>query len=186
MDDPDRRLALRARGGDRDALAALYERHRQRLYGFLLKVARPWAEDVLQEVWIKVARAIDTFDPERGTFRAWLFGIAAREAAHVSRRELIRSGPSLDDPGGIALHDRVASDRPDSEAVAAGRELGRAFARAIETLSPAQRTAVLLRHQQGLSHAEIAQALGVPVATAKTHLHRGVLAVREALKEWLT
>lgn len=187
--DPDLRLAGKARRGDRKSLAALYERYRGRLFGFLLRSTgeRARAEDLFQEVWMKVIESIDRFHPERGTFRAWLFRVAANAAVDEVRRQAVRRGPELDAPvseEGPPMVDLLASGEPGPEREGTSREAGRDLARALEALPPAHRTAVLLRHQQGLSYAELSAALVVPEGTARSWVHRGVLALRQSMEDW--
>jgi RNA polymerase sigma-70 factor (ECF subfamily) len=186
MSDPDLRLVRRARRGDGQALAALYERYRARLYGFLVRSAGEpaLAEDLYQEVWMKVMGALGGFETERGTFRAWLFRIAANAAVDERRRRALRRGPELDallpsEEGRVV--DLVPSGDPGPERRGvAGDEL-RGLDRALALLSDQQRDAVLLRHQQGLTYPELARALSVPEGTAKSLVHRGVLTLRRAL-----
>lgn len=189
MDDPDVKLARRARRGDRTALTSLYEKHRGPLFGFLLKEtgSGPMAEDVFQETWVKVIRAMSRYDPDRGSFRAWLYRIATNTAVDRARREALRRGEELDAPVDGSDEARVSlmpANGPDPERASAGREAGRALGNALDSLRPSQRAAVLLRHQQGLSYPEISAALGVPEGTVKTQVHRAVQALRRSLKEW--
>jgi RNA polymerase sigma-70 factor (ECF subfamily) len=188
MTDPDRRLARQARSGDRRALAELYERYRGRVFGFLVRTTggRQPAEDVFQEVWIKVLQGIQGFHPT-GSFRAWLFRIAANAAVDRLRRESLRVGPELDAPAGEDGErriDLIASSSPGPDREGTSKLLGREIARGLRTLPERQRTAVLLRHQQGLSYSELAACLDVPEGTAKVLVHRGVTALRERLYEW--
>jgi len=191
MTDPDRRLALEAAGGDRRALSRLYGRYRSRLLGFLVKQLRDRsaAEDVLQEVWIKVLRNVEGYRVDPGSFRAWLYRIAANAATDHARRARLRAGPELDAPAGddgARIVDRLPSAAPGPEQRHVATRLGRDIERALEQLPERQRAAVLLRHQQGLSYAELAAVLSVPEGTAKTLVHRGVRWMREHLGEWKT
>jgi RNA polymerase sigma-70 factor (ECF subfamily) len=186
MDDLDRSLARKARSGNRRALASLYERYRSRVFGYLVKEMRDreTAEDVFQEVWMKVMQGIGSYDASRGPFRAWLFRIAANAAVDRQRRDAVRLGDELDAPvedGEGRRVDHLPSDRPDPERLSAARESGRALRRRLGRLEPRQRTAVLLRHQQGLSYAEVSRAMAIPEGTAKTLVHRGVAALRRAM-----
>jgi RNA polymerase sigma-70 factor (ECF subfamily) len=189
MTDPDGLVAGRAASGDRQALAELYERHKGRLLGFLVKtcVNRQRAEDAFQETWMKVMRAIDTYDAGRSSFRAWLYRIARNAAIDLHRREVARRGADLDAPvgeEGARRIDSVPSDLPGPDALAErGRAIDDVYA-ALGRLSESRRTAVLLRHQQGLTYGEIASVLEVPEGTAKTLTHRAILALRDDLKEW--
>ena len=189
MSDPDRSLARRARKGDAEALLDLYERHRRSLFGFLTRAARDraLAEDLFQEVWMKVIEKINQFEPERGTFRGWIFRIAANGLRDSARRAAVRRGPELDaplGPGRDSLIDHTPSLQPDPERGGASLEALRALEAALGGLPPLQAAAVLLRHQQGMSYMEIADAIEVPVGTAKSMVHRGLAALREALPEW--
>ena len=186
MSDPDRTLAGRAGRGDRRALLSLYERYQGRLFGFLRRsLADPaLAEDVFQEVWIKVMDKIATFRPGKAPFRAWLFRVASNAVVDRLRRERVRSSPSLDAPIGDGEDrwiDRLPASGPDPE-LATERGLRAAeLDHALRTLNPRQRAAVLMRHQQGWTYSEIASALGVREGTAKTLVHRGLLRLRERL-----
>ena len=189
MSDPDRMLASRAARGDRRALVELYERHRSRLFGYVMRlIGNPsLAEDVFQDVWIKVMQKIGTYRPGNATFRAWLFRVAANAAVDRLRREAVRSGPALDAPaheGEERRVDLIASHEPGPERLGVGRVFARDLESALSSLSVKQKAAVLLRHQQGLSYPEIARALSVREGTAKTLVHRGVLRLRAELSEW--
>jgi len=189
MSDPDRTLASRAGRGDRRALMELYERYRSRLFGYLTRSLgnASLAEDVFQDVWIKVMQKIGTYRPGTGTFRAWLFRVAANAAVDRLRREAVRSGPELDAPahGGEERRvDLIASPDPGPEQAGVGRVFARDLSSALNELSAKQKAAVLLRHQQGLSYPEIARAMSVREGTAKTLVHRGVLRLRAELSDW--
>ncbi len=184
----DRKLAARARCGDRVALAALYERHKRCLLGFLYRAVgeRALAEDVFQEVWIKVLQVIESFDPDRAPFRAWLFRIASNTAVDRLRHETVRRGASLDEPaveGSGTRVDNLVSPEPGPDQWQAAGETGRALARSLASLPGPQRNAVLLRHQQGLSDAELSEALGVSEGAARALVHRGSATLRRALGE---
>ena len=170
MSDPDRTLASRAGRGDRRALMELYDRYRSRLFGYLTRSLgnASLAEDVFQDVWIKVMQKIGTYRPGKATFRAWLFRVAANAAVDRLRREAVRSGPELDAPahdGDERRVDQLASSDPSPEQSGVGRVFARDLSRALNVLSEKQKAAVLLRHQQGLSYPEIARALAVPEGT---------------------
>ena len=190
MTDPDRNLVRRVRSGDRRALERLYEGHKRRLLGFLVRTLggdRALAEDVFQEVWMKVLENIGRYREGQGTFRAWLFRIGSNAAVDRLRREARRSGPELDAPRGAQGQraiDRVESDLPGPDREGGGRLFAEDLRRALGSLSERQRAAVLLRHQQGLSYAEIARALAVAEGTAKTLVHRGILVLRDKLSGW--
>jgi RNA polymerase sigma-70 factor (ECF subfamily) len=190
MTDLDRMLVRKARRGDRRALERLYDTYRKPLFGFLVRTVgnRPQAEDVFQEVWVKVLRNIGAYREEQGAFKAWLFRVASNAAIDRMRREARRRGPELDAPiaeGGPRAIDLVESAAPGPEREGTGRLEMRSLAVALEALSERQRAAIVLRHQQGLSYSEIAAALGVAEGTAKTLVHRGVKILKQEMAEWL-
>ena len=190
MTDPDRRLAGKACRGDRRALIALYERHRSPLLGYLARTlgSRDHADDVFQEVWIKVLDNIHRYRETPGTFRAWLFRIATNAAVDRRRRSSVRAADELDafvGDGERRVIDGVASREPGPDRRGESALLASRLAGALEKLAERQRSAVLLRHRQGLTYPEIARTLGVAEGTAKTLVHRGVLVLRENLSEWL-
>ena len=150
--------------------------------------SRATAEDVFQEVWIKVMQALPRYRPSSGTFRAWLYRIAGNAAIDRMRRDRLRRGPELDAPvageEGERAIDRVAADRPSPEAEGTAAEIARDLEHALHALPERQRAAVLLRHRLGMSYREIGSTLSVPDGTAKTLVHRGVHALRERLPHW--
>ncbi len=194
MGDPDQSLAGRASSGDREALTALYEQHKGPLLGFLTRTLgeKPAAEDVFQEVWMKVITGIGRFNHSRGSFRAWLFRIGANAAVDRLRRDRLRRGPELDRPvlngegGETRRIDLVPSPSPGPDREGTSAFLGEAMDRALGKLPPFQRAAILLRHQQGMNMDEISVALDIPVGTVKSMLHRGTRTLRRSLASWKT
>jgi len=190
MTDSDLKLARRAQQGDRQALEALYERYKERLLGYLHKMLgdRPAAEDVFHDVWIKVMNSLPNYRPTQGSFRPWLFRVAANASVDRLRRNKRRAGPNLDAPAGDGsserVIDQVADEAPTPESATIGIEIAQDLDRQLALLPERQRNAVLLRHQQGMSYREISATLRVPEGTAKTLVHRGVQALRERLSNW--
>ena len=194
MGDPDRELAGKARSGDRGALEALYERHKGPLLGFLTRTLgkQPLAEDVFQETWMKVIDRIERFDSDKGQFKSWLFRVGANAAVDRIRREAVRKGPELDAPvrsnGEDSLRriDLVESTGPGPARLGDSHLLGEAMDQALGGLPPFQRTAILLRHQQGMSTKEVSETLGIPEGTVKSMIHRGFRTLRRNLSQWKT
>ncbi len=165
----DRDLALAAAGGGRDALAALLDRHYDRIYrlAWRLTGSQPDAEDVAQEVCVKLATAIRSFrgDAEVGT---WIWRIAHNAATDVLRqRQRIKifepsEMMSLVDGGDAAAVAQLATE--------AQQECDGLWA-AVRRLSGQQREAVLLVYGEEKSHAEAAATMGCSEKTVSWHLH---------------
>jgi RNA polymerase sigma-70 factor (ECF subfamily) len=164
----DRTLVLRARDGDRRAAHALAERHLRGAWRAAYAITgRPdLADDALQDGFERAFGNLHRFDPGR-PFAPWLNRIVANRALTLMARA--RPTVQLDDE---AL---VCDDRRDQES----REL----MDAVQRLHPDRRMVVVLRSILGFSPEETAEALGVPVGTVHSRLHRALGDLRAALEE---
>jgi len=131
------------------------------------------AEELVQDAFVRAYRAIAGYPPERVRelrLRGWLTTILLNAGRNRLR---VRRVPTVElafEPGAEPEADPLARrDERDT------------WARLLAAISPAQRTAVVLRHVDGLSYAEIAEAVGRPEGTVKAHVHRGLTALRAAL-----
>ena len=182
----DRQEVERAVRGERRAVETLYARYRRPLLGFLRRQCgdAATADDVFQEVWLKVWTRLDRYRPEQGEFRAWLYRVAANAAHDRRRRDRVRAADSLDhgrDPDAEAPIARLAEPGADPGRAGDARLDWSRVRRTMEALPEARRTAILLRHHQGFSYAEIGTILDVPEGTAKTLVHRGLKDLRRRL-----
>jgi RNA polymerase sigma factor (sigma-70 family) len=162
-DDPDAPLVIAAAAGDRDAFAALLDRHYDRIHALAwqLSGSRADAEDIAQDVCCALAEKIAGFRRE-AKFTTWLCGIVVNAARDFHRRRRSFRG----------LTERLAvvsglTRAPD------GRDLHDAMwvRSAVSRLKPAYRDAVVLVVGQQLSHAEAAEILGVAEATVSWRMH---------------
>jgi RNA polymerase sigma-70 factor (ECF subfamily) len=168
-------LAARARAGSADAFRELVLRFERPVYGLILRMVRDpsTAEELAQDVFLKAYRRLDSYDPER-RFGSWLFKIAHNTTIDHLRRsapDLVSLEAGDEEGGGLAavLADGSAEN---PEAAAERGDLARDLDRAISVLRPEYREVVVLRHQEGLAYEEISEAMGLPLGTIKTHLHR--------------
>jgi RNA polymerase sigma-70 factor (ECF subfamily) len=161
--------------------------HQDRLYSIALRMlGDPGdAEELAQDALVRAYRALATYPPERILelrLRAWLATIVlnlcrsrlARRAAAGRQRTV---SLDVDDPG---TPQPATDDRTGPAATAARRDAGRAWASLLLTLPPAYRSAVVLRHVDGLSYPELATALDRPEGTVKAQVHRGLAMLRTA------
>ena len=176
---PDHDLAAAAAAGDRDAFRHIVETESPALYRICYRIlgSAEEAEDAVQESFVIAYRALDTFRGE-GPLGAWLARIAAR---HAFRR--IARG-RVTQPLDLAAEQPAS---PTSDADPLGRaiaaEQNEAVRVAVAALPEPYREVVTLRFFAELSLAEIALATDRPLGTVKTHLHRGLARVRDALAE---
>lgn len=144
------------------------------LYGFALKRLRDpgLAEEVVQEVMVRVWRSADSFDDRRGSFRSWLYQIAANVVIDMHRRR--GSRPALA---------RLAAE-PAAELESLEEEMERWQLRmVIANLRPEHREVISLVHFEGLKLREAAERLHVPVGTVKSRCYYALESLRVALEE---
>ncbi len=183
-----RRLADDLAGGF-EALALAYA---GRLYAFALRLgaSREDAEEIAQDTLVRAYRALANYDVARRRElrpRAWLFAIALNVQRNRVRGKRLPTMPldpaGDDDESRTAAREPAADPREAPEALVESSETRRELAAALFTLPARLREAVVLRHVQGLSYAEAAVALDVPVGTVKAQVHRGTRLLRAALEE---
>jgi RNA polymerase sigma-70 factor (ECF subfamily) len=131
------------------------------------------AEDITQETFVRVFRALDRYDQAR-SFEAWLFTITTRLSIDLLRRRkvrpvsLTRRDPESDEEQTVDIEDTGL--KPDE--VTSHAEEERHAQDLIDSLPPHYKIVVMLRHQQDLSYEEIAEALHLPLGTVKARIHR--------------
>ncbi len=174
-------LAARCVGGDNTAWEMLVRREGRRVYGLCYRfTGSPTdAEDLTQEVFLKVYRNLRSFDPARASFGVWLTALTRNLLVDQYRRSrLERASESLDEPlgddgeGGTRA-DRLPDPRAGQEQHVAGLELRARVQAALARVTPELREAVILRDLQDLEYREIADVLGVPQGTVKSRISRG-------------
>jgi RNA polymerase sigma-70 factor, ECF subfamily len=179
MADPD--LVSRAAGGDPAAFQALVERHRSMVYRVAFQFAGNHhdAEDIAQEVFIKVYRSLDHFRQD-AQLTSWLYRIVMNACIDHRRRQ----HPSAVAPFGEEAEHRMlntAEESPDPEDRAYAGELGQVLETEIARLPHGQRIVFIMRHHQGLKLCEIAEALGLAEGTVKRQLHAAIHRLRAVL-----
>ncbi len=177
-------LLRRAREGDLEAFGRLYQRRQAGIYRFAWRMtgSRSLADDVTQETFMALLRQPEAYDPTRGSPAAFLYGIARN---HVLRQlQRVRPSLPLDDPGGElgGPLPEVLVSREGPDHLLARAEAVRDVRRAILALPPAFREVVVLCELVEVSYADAARALGCPVGTVRSRLHRARGLLSEALR----
>lgn len=169
------KLIQRAQEGDKDAFGQIYNLFLKQIFRFLYFSVRNFelAEDLTQNTFFKVWRALPSFSISRGSFRAYLFAIARNLAIDESRKkkevslEAISNYPSKEDP-----EEEVQS-----------KETQKVVWEALSNLKEEDKQIVVLRFFEGLEYAEIARALGKKEGAVRVGLHRILRKLRKFLKE---
>jgi RNA polymerase sigma-70 factor, ECF subfamily len=174
--DMDRARIERARTGDTEAFRALVEAHRHMAYGLALRILRDpqEAEDAAQEAFVRAWKALPNFRGD-ARFSTWLHRIVARRA--LDRLAVLRRRRGHE----VAVEEAEVlpgSPGPDFEA----RDRARRIEALVAALPDAQRVVVTMFYYEGRSVNDVAQVLGMPDGTVKTHLSRARAAMRQA---WL-
>ena len=164
---------------DRGAFSELYDATSAKLFGVVLRILRDRevAEDVLQEVYIRVWNRARDFDPTRASPITWLATIARNKAIDELRRRKpeTQSGIPIEefqlvDPGPLPF-----------EALQTAEDL-RALEACLEGLEADKRDAIRLAYLDGCSRSNLAARFGIPLGTLKTWLHRGLKQLKECLR----
>ena len=171
------RIAL----GDHEAFKQLYDRTSSKLFGICLRILtdRADAEDVLQEVYVKVWNKADRFSTGQAGGIAWLAAIARNQAIDRLRSRK----PASDDLGTAG---DLADDAPSPEAAAVAADENRRASDCLDELDVKHATAVKRTYLAGWSYREAADELGVPLNTVKTWIRRSLVALRECMNRWHT
>jgi RNA polymerase sigma-70 factor (ECF subfamily) len=178
--DMEARLLSRAARGDEGALAELYDRVAPLAYGLALRIAgdRRLAQDAVQDAFVRAWRRAGSYDPRRGSARAWLLRIVRNSAIDQLRSERAKLRAELraeEDTSGRA------PERPDD--VAADAQRGSRLRDALRRLPEEQQRVIEIAYFEGLSHSEIATREGIPLGTVKSRLHEGVVRLRRFVEE---
>jgi len=173
---PDEQLMLAYREGDAGAFESLYARHRIRLFRFVLRniKSRASAEELYQEIWMRVIEARATYRPT-ARFTTWLYTIAHhRMVDHWRSARLPTVSLETDD---------IPASNPGPQQHMEAREALSRFAAALESLPAAQREAFLLHEEAGLTAAEIAAATGSNEEAAKSRLRYALAKLKAAVDD---
>jgi RNA polymerase sigma-70 factor (ECF subfamily) len=178
----DAALVARLAEGDGDALEELYERYSRVVYSFSLRMLADTssAEELTQEVFLRLWRQGGSYQQSRGAFLTWLLSVTHNMAIDEIRRRKRRpvaAATSEDDQTITMLPDT----RTDVENAAWLTSLQTIVRDALQEIPPPQRVVIELAYFSGLTQREIAERLGEPLGTIKTRMRLGLLKLRERL-----
>jgi RNA polymerase sigma-70 factor (ECF subfamily) len=175
------RLVRQCMAGDQQAWQHLVASQHRRIYAICYRFtgSAADAEDLTQELFLKLYRNLGSFDNHKGSFQTWIATLARNLLVdHFRRTRQDRATDSLDASLSIgedapSLADRLADPRPSQESHASGLELKASIQQALAQLSPELREAVILRDLEDMDYKEIAQVLRIPEGTVKSRISRG-------------
>ncbi len=174
-------LVRRCLAGDAAAWEDLVHRYHRRIYNICFRFtgSATDADDLTQEVFIKMYRTLGSYDLERGAFMTWLTTVSRNLLVdHFRKRKQDRRTDSLeatarDSEDAPSIGERLPDAAPPPDARVQSGETQQLVQRALQKLSPELREAVILRDLQDMDYKEIALALKVPEGTVKSRINRG-------------
>ena len=161
----------RCASGDRSALRVIYDIEGGRMAGVARRILRrqDFAEEAVQDCFIRVWSAARSYDPQKGAARTWLYAILRNCALSILR-----------DEGRFVSHDDKIEEAATESALARLPELS-ALRRCLEQLDAQRRAVLVLAYVHGLSHGELAGRLGVPLGTVKSWVRRSLISLQECM-----
>jgi RNA polymerase sigma-70 factor (ECF subfamily) len=189
MQDSDALAIERTLAGDRDAFRILVERHSHSVFRLAYRMTgnQHDAEEVVQEAFLKAYQKLGQF-ASRANFGTWVYRIAANQSIDRMRQrkseDAHRQLPAKEAEGGAELDpvNLVRDPAPSPERLAQSGQLAQQMHRALQELTPAERTAFVMRHSEGLGIEEIALALKSSTSAAKNAVFRSVQKLRRILQ----
>jgi len=174
-------LVRRCVSGDAAAWEEIVQRYHRRIYNICYRFAGSGsdAEDLTQEVFIKMYKTLSSYDADRGAFMTWVTTITRNLLVdHFRRTKLERVTDSLDTTSSdhedaMPLSEQLPDHSPPPDSKVQSRETREAVHLALQRLSPELREAVILRDLQDMDYREIAAVLRVPEGTVKSRINRG-------------
>ncbi|HRI09229.1 MAG TPA: sigma-70 family RNA polymerase sigma factor [Nannocystaceae bacterium] len=192
----DRQLVRRIRAGDERAFQELVFTYQNRIFGLILRMIgnRQEAEDLAQDVFLTVYRAIHTYRGE-GRFYTWLYRIATNtcknrikylKGRHFDSRLDVDEHAEAQMPSGQggAIHS-IQSQVPDPEQMTEGNRVQLALQREMAALEEEHRLLIVLRDIEGLSYQDIQRITGLAEGTVKSRLHRARMALKQRMAPYL-
>jgi RNA polymerase sigma-70 factor (ECF subfamily) len=196
QDGRDRRLVRRLKAGDERAFREMVHTYQDRIFGLMYRMIgnRSEAEDLAQEVFVSVYRAIGNYRGE-GRFYTWLYRIASNTCKnrikYLKTRKFHRADDVAETPAAHLKQERgstapnLSSHVPGPDAIVEANRLEAAVQRELAALEPEHRLLIVLRDVQGLSYQDMIRITGLAEGTLKSRLHRARLALKTRMEPHL-
>ncbi|MCH7762090.1 sigma-70 family RNA polymerase sigma factor [candidate division TA06 bacterium] len=171
------------KGRDEASLQMFYERHSRLVYSLVLRILGSVsdAEEVTQEVFLKIWKNAWSFDRSKGSVLAWLMTVARRLAIDRTRSKLFKAYKSEVSLVAVNMDEARGDEKGDSASHLIKTEEARIVTKALSSLPEKHRQMIDLAYYEGLSHSKIALRLDMPLGTVKTILRKAVIDLRKML-----
>lgn len=177
-------LIERICASDELALATLFDMFADRVFSIAVSMvhSNALAEEICSDVFMRVWMRADSFDPARGSAKAWIFTMARSRSLDCLRRESRHRHEPVHPDGGVAAYTGHHAEETFNHAETA--TAASAVRNSLQALNSGQRQVIRLAFFKGLSHQEISDRLGLPLGTVKSHCRRGLGRMRSALSQF--
>ncbi|MCI0620781.1 MAG: sigma-70 family RNA polymerase sigma factor [Acidobacteria bacterium] len=188
MTEADAEIIEQARRGDPLAWEKLVVRHTKRIYNLCFRfVGRvDQAEDLTQEVFIKVFRNLSSYNAESGQFLTWVMSVGRNlliDHYRQSKDDRVTVSVTAEEDDELSLLDTLAANQPSAQAELERQERAVLLRKALDRLPPQLKEAVILRDLEELSYEEIERILKVPAGTVKSRINRGRVELAKGLQK---
>jgi RNA polymerase sigma-70 factor (ECF subfamily) len=183
-DPTDLGLLQRIVARDTTALADLYDRHSRLLFGLILRIVRDKAEaeEILQEVFVRVWTRAELYDPRLGSPTPWLVRLARNCAIDRLRARRVRDAAQLGHEEPSDHSAALATHMPTPEAAVMHAERHGTVVEALASLPAEQGRLIEAAFFEGYTHSELATRFRLPLGTVKTRIRAGLMAMRQRLE----
>jgi RNA polymerase sigma-70 factor (ECF subfamily) len=177
----DHRIVERCLQGDDAAWELVVKTYGQRIYNLSYRymARRQEAEDLTQEILIRVYQNLKSYRPEAGSFQNWILRVARNQI--IDRYRQVRRYPRMDGSEELEGSNLQDDKIPNPQRAAEQTEAARLLHEALQVLAPELKEAVILRDIEGMPYQEIADLLSVPEGTVKSRINRGRLELSKVL-----
>lgn len=185
--DDEIKLMRRIKARDANALEELYDLYKRLLFGMVISIVkkREEAEDVLQEIFIKIWNKADSFNEDRGNVYSWIVTLARNKAI-----DRIRSrGYKTQQKQSVSIHEPLFSlegDNYDPMETTIFSDRAELVKKALDKIPEEQSEVIKIAYYRGMTQSEIADYLGIPLGTVKTRTRQGMIKLKRILENYIS
>lgn len=185
--DDEVELMKRIQARDADAMSELYDIYNRLLFGMVISIVkkREEAEDVLQEIFVKIWNKADSFDPERGNVYSWIVTLARNRAIDRLRSK----GYKTQQKQSVSLHEPLFSlegDKYDPMETTIFSDRAELVKKALDKIPEKQSEVIKIAYYRGMTQSEISDHLDIPLGTVKTRTRQGMMKLKSILGEFIS
>lgn len=185
--DDEVQLMKRIKARDEDALEELYDLYKRLLFGMILSIVkkREEAEDVLQEVFVKIWNKADSFNEDRGNVYSWIVTLTRNKAIDRIRSK----GYKTQKKASVSIHEplfTLEGDKYDPMESTIFSDRAELVKKALQEIPESQSQVIKIAYYRGMTQSEIADHLDIPLGTVKTRTRQGMIKLKRILGEFIS